>query len=68
MSLWSITGIQKLRSGWNMNFFEQMIALRTIIRKEIQRFLRIWIQTIIPPSITIVLYFVVFGNLIGPRI
>jgi len=51
-----------------MNFFEQMIALRTIVRKEIHRFLRIWIQTIIPPAITIVLYFVVFGHLIGPRI
>ena len=51
-----------------MNFFEQMIALRTIIKKEIQRFLRIWVQTLIPPAITIVLYFVVFGHLIGPRI
>ena len=51
-----------------LNIFEQMIALRTIIIKEIQRFLRIWVQTLIPPSITIILYFVVFGNLIGPRI
>ena len=51
-----------------MNFYEQMMALRTIIRKEIQRFLRIWVQTLIPPAITIVLYFVVFGQLIGARI
>ena len=51
-----------------MNIFEQMVALRTIIIKEIHRFLRIWVQTLIPPSITIILYFVVFGNLIGPRI
>ena len=51
-----------------LNIFEQMIALRTIIIKEIHRFLRIWVQTLIPPSITIILYFVVFGNLIGPRI
>ena len=51
-----------------MNFYEQMMALRTIIRKEIQRFLRIWVQTLIPPAITIVLYFVVFGQLIGSRI
>ncbi len=51
-----------------MSIFEQMIALRTIIIKEIHRFLRIWVQTLIPPSITIILYFVVFGNLIGPRI
>ena len=51
-----------------MNFYEQMMALRTIIRKEIQRVLRIWVQTLIPPAITIVLYFVVFGQLIGARI
>ncbi len=51
-----------------MSIIEQMIALRTIIIKEIHRFLRIWVQTLIPPSITIILYFVVFGNLIGPRI
>lgn len=40
----------------------------TIVRKEIRRFLRIWVQTLIPPAITIVLYFVIFGQLIGARI
>ncbi len=44
------------------------IAYQTIVIKEIGRFMRIWIQTILPPAITMTLYFVIFGNLIGPRI
>jgi ABC-2 type transport system permease protein len=43
-------------------------AFRTIAIKELNRFLRIWLQTILPPAITMGLYFVIFGNLIGPRI
>ena len=43
-------------------------AYLTIVRKEITRFTRIWQQTLIPPVITTSLYFVIFGNLIGPRI
>lgn len=44
------------------------IALNTIIKKEVSRFFRIWPQTILPSAITMTLYFVIFGNLIGPRI
>ena len=44
------------------------IAYITIARKEILRFSRIWVQTIVPPVITVALYFVIFGNLIGDRI
>ena len=44
------------------------VALKTIWRKEITRFMRIWIQTLIPPVITMSLYFIIFGNLIGNRI
>lgn len=47
---------------------EQWIALTTIIRKEIHRFMRIWVQTLVPPVITMALYFVIFGTLIGSRI
>lgn len=47
---------------------EQWIALITIIRKEIHRFMRIWVQTLVPPVITMALYFVIFGTLIGSRI
>ena len=44
------------------------VALQTIVIKELNRFLRIWLQTLLPPAITMGLYFVIFGNLIGPRI
>jgi len=51
-----------------MTLQEQMIALKTIMIKEILRFSRIWVQTILPPAITTALYFVIFGRLIGPQI
>lgn len=51
-----------------MTFNEQVISLRTIVRKEVTRFTRIWVQTLIPPVITMSLYFVIFGQLIGARI
>ncbi len=44
------------------------VAFATIATKEIHRFSRIWVQTILPPAITMGLYFVIFGSLIGPRI
>jgi len=44
------------------------IAYLTITRKEIMRFTRIWVQTIIPPVVMVALYFIIFGNLIGQRI
>ncbi|MCR9184903.1 MAG: ABC transporter permease [Halieaceae bacterium] len=51
-----------------MNFQEQWVALVTILRKEIKRYLRIWTQTLLPSAITMSLYFVIFGSLIGSRI
>lgn len=51
-----------------MEIRDQWIALQTILFKEIRRITRIWIQTVIPPAITTSLYFLIFGNLIGPRI
>jgi ABC-2 type transport system permease protein len=51
-----------------MNIALNLVAVRTVIRKEIIRVLRIWIQTIVPPAITMTLYFIIFGNLIGRRI
>ncbi|MFD2167664.1 ABC transporter permease [Thalassotalea euphylliae] len=44
------------------------IALKSIMHKEVHRFMRIWVQTLVPPAITISLYFVIFGSLIGSRI
>jgi len=46
----------------------QWVAFKTIIIKEIRRYLRIWPQTLVPPAITMTLYFVIFGALIGSRI
>lgn len=51
-----------------MSAHEQWIAFITILRKEIKRFTRIWVQTLLPPAITMILYFVIFGKLIGSRI
>jgi len=51
-----------------MSLQEQWIAFLTILNKEIKRFTRIWIQTLLPPAITMILYFVIFGKLIGSRI
>lgn len=45
-----------------------LVGLGTIVNKEIRRVVRIWVQTIVPPAITMTLYFVIFGSLIGPRI
>ncbi len=44
------------------------IALQTIVIREVRRFTRIWAQTILPPAITMTLYFIIFGNLIGRQI
>jgi len=44
------------------------IAFQTILIKEVRRFTRIWMQTLVPPVITMSLYFVIFGNLVGSRI
>jgi ABC-2 type transport system permease protein len=51
-----------------MTLAEQYIAFMTIVRKEIKRYLRIWTQTLLPSAITMSLYFVIFGSLIGSRI
>lgn len=51
-----------MASGYNV------VALKTIWIKECTRFLRIWIQTLVPPAITMTLYFVIFGSIVGERI
>ena len=44
------------------------IAYKTIVIKEVRSFIRIWIQTIVPPVITTSLYLLIFGGLMGGRI
>lgn len=51
-----------------MNFGKQWVAFTTILIKEIKRILRIWPQTLLPPVITMTLYFVIFGQMIGSRV
>lgn len=51
---------QRLHADW--------VAYTTLIHREIRRFVRIWVQTLIPPVITTSLYFLIFGELIGERI
>ncbi|MFC3652521.1 ABC transporter permease [Dyella humi] len=50
------------------NMSGNLVALQTLVRREIVRIMRIWTQTLIPPAITMTLYFVIFGKLIGSRI
>ncbi|MCA9495579.1 MAG: ABC transporter permease, partial [Nanoarchaeota archaeon] len=51
-----------------MEMKKQIIAFKTIAIKEFLRFIRIWVQTILPPVITMSLYFIIFGTLIGSQI
>lgn len=51
-----------------MSAYQQWVAFWTIVVREIRRFTRIWPQTLLPPAITMTLYFVIFGNLVGKRI
>ena len=51
-----------------MSVESNFIAFQTIVRKEIVRFTRIWVQTVLPPAVSMTLYFIVFGSLIGRRI
>ena len=47
---------------------QKMIRFKTILLKEIRRILRIWPQTLLPPVITMTLYFIIFGRMIGDRV
>ncbi|UQG61010.1 ABC transporter permease [Marinobacter sp. M3C] len=51
-----------------MNSYALWTAFYTILSREIRRFTRIWPQTLLPPAVTMTLYFIIFGNLIGSRI
>ena len=46
----------------------QLVALKTLALCEIRRFMRIWVQTLLPPVITTALYFVIFGQFIGEQL
>ena len=56
------------REATEVSLSSYLIGYQTIVIKEITRILRIWAQTLLPPAITMSLYFVIFGQLIGRRI
>lgn len=45
-----------------------LISLGSIARKEMVRIFRIWVQTLVPPVITMTLYFIIFGSFIGSQL
>ncbi|MEK7604229.1 MAG: ABC transporter permease [Patescibacteria group bacterium] len=47
---------------------KQFISFYTILRKGVIRIFRIWSQTLLPPLVTSVLYFAIFGSILGARI
>lgn len=51
-----------------MNAREQFTAFKTLLFKEIRRFMRIWVQTVLPAAISTGLYFVIFGKMIGSQL
>lgn len=51
-----------------MNPRRVLIALLTLLERELRRVLRIWVQTLLPPAITTALYFIIFGELLGAQL
>lgn len=49
-------------------FYPNLIAFQTLVKREIVRFMRIWSQTLLPPAITMSLYFIIFGKFIGSQL
>ncbi len=52
----------------NLHLQIARISLFTLLTREVQRFMRIWTQTLLPPAITMGLYFLIFGKFIGSQI
>ena len=48
--------------------YANWVGFITLVRKEMQRVLRIWVQTLVPPVIQMTLYFLIFGSVIGSRV
>ena len=51
-----------------MTPYQLWISFYTMIRKDVVRMFRIWGQTFLPSIITSILYFLVFGTVLGSRI
>lgn len=53
-----------MTSGFRFN----VIGLQTLIRREIERFLRTYVQSLLSPWVSALLYILVFGVIVGKRI
>ncbi len=51
-----------------MTLKENYIAYKTIFIREVLRFSRIWIQTLLPPTVVTALYLLIFGEVLGEKI
>lgn len=51
-----------------MDTYRIWISFYTMLRKDVVRMFRIWAQTFLPSVVTSVLYFLVFGSVLGSRI
>jgi len=47
---------------------QHYIAFQTLVKSEVRRFMRVWVQTLMPPMVTMTLYFLVFGHFIGSQL
>src|SRR3989344_1881277 len=70
----AIAAANSRKSSWtspkknNMPAYAQWTAFYTMLRKDMVRIFRIWVQTFIPSVITSALYFLIFGTVLGSRI
>lgn len=51
-----------------MTPFQTWISFYTMLRKDLVRMFRIWVQTFLPSVVTSALYFLVFGTVLGSQI
>lgn len=51
-----------------MTAYQKWISFYTMLRKDVVRMFRIWVQTFLPSVITSSLYFLIFGSILGERI
>lgn len=51
-----------------MSNYQKWTSFYTMLRKDVVRMMRIWTQTFLPSVITSVLYFLIFGSVLGDRI
>ncbi|HEX2792331.1 MAG TPA: ABC transporter permease [Candidatus Paceibacterota bacterium] len=45
-----------------------LVGYWTMVRKDFVRIIRIWSQTLLPPAVTMALYFAIFGTFIGSQV